>query len=143
MCGLALLRLGYHTEVVTDGVREASQSHAFGSPVPGEGRTPERPGQTKKCPRRMAVVFDHVDGMPAEIVDVVDDLALELVLWRLSLIGGHALPHSSMADATLSPGWNPVCHSWPAGRWEKGVGVWRYDERSRGAVGPIALLNQK
>jgi hypothetical protein len=31
-------------------VREASRARAPDSPVPGEGRTPERPGQMKKHP---------------------------------------------------------------------------------------------
>jgi hypothetical protein len=43
----------YHKEVVTDSmapgtrVRKANQSHAFDSPMPGERRTRERPGQTE------------------------------------------------------------------------------------------------
>jgi hypothetical protein len=39
-----------HKEVATDGVRKATRSRASGSPLPGEGRTPERPGQTKETP---------------------------------------------------------------------------------------------
>jgi len=34
-------------EVATDGVRKASRSHAFDSPVPGEHMDVERPGQTE------------------------------------------------------------------------------------------------
>ena len=40
-------RANCYKEVATDGVREATQSHASESPVPGEGMEPEQPGQTK------------------------------------------------------------------------------------------------
>jgi hypothetical protein len=36
-------------------VREASRNHAFDSPVPGEGTTPEQPGQTENS----VAVFDR------------------------------------------------------------------------------------
>jgi hypothetical protein len=36
-----------HKDVATDGVREATQSHASESPVPGEGTMPERPGRRR------------------------------------------------------------------------------------------------
>jgi hypothetical protein len=38
-------------DVTTDGVRKASRARAPDSPVPGEDRTSERPGQTKKIMR--------------------------------------------------------------------------------------------
>jgi hypothetical protein len=37
-------------DMATDAVREASRSHASGSPMPGEGRKPEQPGQTENPP---------------------------------------------------------------------------------------------
>jgi hypothetical protein len=39
-------------DVATDGVRKASRAHAPDSPSPGEGRTPEQPGQTKNTRRK-------------------------------------------------------------------------------------------
>jgi Calcineurin-like phosphoesterase len=40
--------LDCHREVATDGVRKASRSHASDSPLPGETRMLEQPGQTEK-----------------------------------------------------------------------------------------------
>ncbi len=41
-----------HRDVGTDGVRKATRSRASESPWPGEGATPEQPGQSEKCRRR-------------------------------------------------------------------------------------------
>ena len=47
---------GLPWDAATREPREASRSHASDSPSPGEGRTPERPGQTEKTP---PVLFGH------------------------------------------------------------------------------------
>ena len=43
-CGSALVTRNLPQDGATDGVREANQSHVFDSPVPGEGRSPNGPG---------------------------------------------------------------------------------------------------
>jgi hypothetical protein len=57
-------------EVATDGVREANRSRASGSPSPGEGRKPERPGQTKKSRQ------DGENSMFSMVQDAVPEDAL-------------------------------------------------------------------
>jgi hypothetical protein len=43
--------LDCHTDVATDEVREASQSHAFDSPVPGECRSTNSSADEEACRR--------------------------------------------------------------------------------------------
>ena len=45
------------------------------------------------APGRMAVVFDDVDAMPTELVDVVNNLALEVVGTNVLRVTGHIPSH--------------------------------------------------
>jgi len=62
---LSTYRKACHMDMATDAVREASRSHASDSPMPGEGREPELPGQTKNTPPADMEMIPDVP-MPAE-----------------------------------------------------------------------------
>jgi hypothetical protein len=56
--------------VATDEVRKANQSHASGSTLPGEGTTPEPPGQTENI---LAMMLQRLivlgDPVPQRLID--------------------------------------------------------------------------
>jgi hypothetical protein len=59
----AFVGLTCHRDVATDGVREASRSHAFDSPSSSEGSTPERLDQTENTECVLPVFGDGGEGV--------------------------------------------------------------------------------
>jgi hypothetical protein len=53
-----------HKDVATDGVREATQSHASESPVPGEGRSPNGPARRRRFTRVRETKRECRSGVP-------------------------------------------------------------------------------
>jgi hypothetical protein len=64
---LSTYRKVCHMDMATGAVREASRSRASDSPMPGEGRKPEQPGQTENTPPADMQMIPDLP-MPAEWV---------------------------------------------------------------------------
>jgi hypothetical protein len=83
-------------DVVSSGAGAADEDHLW--MIPGVVQT------NRVSPGWVAVVFDDVDGMPTEFIDVVDDLALEVVGRGVVRIRGHFSPFPLFCCRALPQG---------------------------------------